>query len=584
MSKSINNSIELTQVVELNTLKVLELISNSTSEQLVQMIELHYRANHKGSLPNMAETVLTIDSIKSNYGDYSKLVEFIIKQVVISTVRVLPLTVLISQVAETMLGRKATNRFRIAAILISLVELAGVFSVYTDKTRDGYNERIISLKTIISSVGKEELLLKSWKLPTVLPSKATIKYSGHTKKIKADNDHFSPIIGKLNNTGYTLDARVWTMFKYKLAAYRFVDTSTQNSMIAQGDNLIGTTFYFNHRMGIDNGRIYPEGDLFTLHGGALNYAFKFINKEICTPRGLEVLRNRVAELEADLDTLSFKEQVEYYSLSLDLIDAEHGKPIGTILHIDAKLSGLQHQCIATRNKSEALYCGLLSELKDGYGHLKSKLSNADSLTRQMVKDAYNPYQYGAGSKATIAPVVEAGGRLDFTEWTVAYKSAFPNAFRLRSYLVSLAKDYKADTYTFTTPSGFNAVVTALGQVTDSITTVYGKLEYSRNEIDKDFMGVKLVAAFSHMQDASSVHHVVLGSTFDMHIVHDSFGSHPNHVDAVEELYIDSLRKHLSMPVLRDFVANIVGMELADANVSRLIDNTLEVRDIVAGLY
>ena len=261
-----------------------------------------------------------------------------------------------------------------------------------------FKERIVNLKYTITDATKTELAHKVRKLPTNIPTKSLDKVAGHRKKLSNNNSHMLDITDKLNQVGYTLDQRIWDKFKYELAAYRFDDMKTQDAMITEGDLLLNKVFYFNHRFGPDNGRIYCDGDLFTLQGGALNYAYKFADKRILSEEGMEVLQAKVDELHAK-DILPFKEVVEMYSLTLDLIDAKEGRPVGTILHQDAKLSGLQHQSIALRDYEAALYCGLLSNIEDGYTHIRNSLSNKDTLTRDMVKKAYNPYQYGAGGRA-----------------------------------------------------------------------------------------------------------------------------------------------------------------------------------------
>lgn len=578
--KTVNtNSINVAnEVAELICLKYNQLLDN-TDEYLICLLE-----SKEGKLDNRKEYELIVGSLKEDRIVYAKLVQYVAKHIVMSSVKQLPLGVLLNMTAEKLVGRAPANRMRIASAIVHLLGNSEAFTVYKIINKEGHEERIVMNNYTINEATKQELLTRQYHSTNNQIVEATAKSAGHHKKQTADNFHMLPILQKLNSVAYTIDSRVWDRFKYELAAYRFEDMATQTAMVAKGDSLIGETFYFGHRFGIDNGRIYVDGDLITLHGGALNYVFKFADKRLLTARGLEVLRAKVAELEADIDKLSFKERVEFYSLSLDLIDGEQGKPVGTILHIDAKLSGLQHQCIATRNKSEALYCGLLSELSDGYGHIRNILSNKDALTRDMVKKAYNPYQYGAGEVATVRRVLEAGGKLDFKEWETAYKKAFPNAYNLRSFLLNVAKNYNSDTFTYTTPSGFNAVITALGTEVHYVNTCYGKIKYERKEIDAKHMGVKLLAAFSHMQDASSLHYVVDNADFDMHVIHDSFGSHPNDTDRVEELYINSLQNHLVRPILRDFIANIVGKELAEVNVGRLMSNTLQPADIVGGLY
>lgn len=579
-TNTIINETELSLIADLAMTRYNELLTVNFDKLLAAVTHDHKE--------NLAETKLILETLTNNTGDFQKRVRLAVTKIMISTIKELPRTVLISQIAENMHGMASTSRFRVAAVIIKLLELSGLCSFYSKINSHGFNESITILTYKLTQITLDELAFKTRNLPKNTIPSATVKYAGHFKKETTGNDHMLSLLTKLNSVGYTLDSRVWNKFKYQLAAYRFDDMKTQEAMITEGDKLIGTTFYFNHRFGIDNGRIYCDGDLFTLQGGALNYAYKFADKRMLTAKGMKALHDKVDELMAE-ESLSFKEQVELYSLSMDLIDAQNGLPVGTIIHIDAKLSGLQHQSIATRDAKGAHYCGLLTDLSDGYSHLKSKLSNGSSLTRQMVKDAFNPYQYGAGKDSTIAPVLEAGAKLDYVEWEKAYQAAFPKAYELRAFLLSMCKSYKSDTYSYTTPSGFNAVITGLGTVETAITTVYGKLHYSRQEISQDFMGVKLVAAFSHMLDSSALHYIVGKAAFDMHVIHDSFGSHPNDVDRVHALYVEAMQEHLCSNVLENFISDIVASVGSDTgivrvNVNRLIANTLTPSMIVGGLY
>lgn len=571
---------ELSVVVTLLTSRAVELLSSYTVDELV----LKVAHDHK---ENLAETLSIVESMKNSPITFSNTLEYTAKRIIMSSIREIPRTVLISQIAELYAKHlKSNSRFRIAAIIVKLFELTNAFATITKINTHGFNEYVIVCKVKLSEVTLEQLRTSVWKLPKDVPS-VSKGIAGHIKKQSNPNIHMSDITDKLSSVAYTLDSRVWDKFKHKLAAYRFTELSTQSSFIIEGDKLVGTTFYFNHRYGPDNGRIYCDGDLFTLQGGALNYVYKFANKRVLTSEGMIALRSHVEALHSQ-EVLSFKEQVELYSLTLDLIDAEQGLPVGTILHKDAKLSGLQHQSIATRSIDLARYCGLIKDYSDGYNHIKYNLSNSDELSRDMVKKAFNPYQYGAGELATVTPVRELGGNINYKEWEEAYAKSLPEAYELRRFLLLLSSKYRSDTYSFTSPSGYQAVITGLGTVETPITTVYGKLHYSRKEIDAEFMGVKLVAVFSHMLDASVLHTVVRRAKYDMHVIHDSFGAHPNDINDVCTNYVHVLQEYLCMPILENFVTEVLASkadpELLKVNVSKFVSNTLRPSDIVGGLY
>lgn len=575
---------ELTSTNELLSLRLQQLV-NDTED----IIEVLYP---KGKAQNAKEYRLLFNEYKHNQATYAPLVKYFVSCIFNASFKELPLTTLISMGAETLLTHKPSTRLRISSMLIRLLEASGAFFITTKINHEGFSERVIKPKVQLTQQAIDYLSIRQRNLPkTESTEEMKVKYSGHRKKQHDNNDHMAYLTNKLNKVGYRISHRVWERFKVQLAQYRFTDKHTQLAMIHSGDSLLDKTIHFTHRFGSDNGRIHCDGDLFTLHGGALNYIYKFEDKRMLNADGLERLEDRIYELEAE-STLKFKEQVELYSLQCDLLDHLQGKPVGCILHQDAKLSGLQHQATALRCKDSALYCGMLNELEDGYEHIKNSLSNRAKLSRDMVKDAYNPYQYGAGAETTIKAVEEAGGSLDFKEWNEAYQTAFPSAFRLREFLLMLSKEYKSETYKFTSPSGFNCVITALGNEDTIIVTNYGKIEYSRQEVETKHMGVKLVAGFSHMLDASSLHDVVANANYDVHVIHDSFGSHPNDSAHVEASYIDSLRSHLASPILKTFVTEVVtnrtnstlAASLWEADVSSLMENTLTPSDIVKGLY
>lgn len=577
-----SNLSEIQIIKELAYAKYTEILGVST-DKLV-----HGLVNHEGHKGNELEYEIIIELLKHNTNHYYKVVMFTISKIILSAVKEIPRTVLVSQIASSLQGIEANRAFRTASVIVALLEIVDVATKYKKINKHGFPETITLCCYKLSNLTLEELKTKVYARPFSTPVVASTGVVGHFMKQSHKNEHMSHLLQKLNNVAYTLDSRVWDKFKYELAAYRFTDMKTQTAMVVQGDELAGTTFYFSHKYGADNGRIYCEGDLFTLHGGALNYAFKFANKRVLSARGLEVLRSHVKELHAK-STLSFKEKVEMYSLTLDLIDAEKGLPVGTILHKDGKISGIQNIAVATRDYTSASSTGLTAVWTDGRDIMCSILG----LTKAEVKAGLAPYLYGAGSKATLDPIVEEIHSSDtghmvpsFKAWEAAFAKAFPKAYELRQFFIAILKSRVAtDTIEFTSPSGYECVITALETKTTAIQTCLGKLEYTRKVVDKDAMGVKAIAAFAHMLDASTLHHVVDSVDFDLHVVHDSFGVHPNDVDAVCQYYAEGMQNHLCMPVLQTYVQSLMGDDgVVQYNVSRIISNTLTPSQIVGGLF
>ena len=575
-------------LTELNIIKELayakyEEILQVSSEKLI-----HGLVNHEGHKGNELEYEIIIETLKNNTNHYFKVVMFTISKIIMSSVKETPRTVLLSQIASSMQGVEAHRAFRTAAVVLTLLEIVDVATKYKKSNIHGFQETITVCCYKLSNPTLEELKTKVYARPFSTPVVASTGVVGHFMKQSKSNEHMSHVLQKLNDVAYTLDSRVWDKFKYELAAYRFTDMKTQTAMVAQGDELVNETFYFSHKFGADNGRIYCEGDLFTLHGGALNYVFKFADKRVLSARGLEVLREHVADLHAK-STLSFKEKVEMYSLTLDLIDAEKGLPVGTILHKDGKISGIQNIAVATRDYASASSTGLTADWTDGRDIMSSILG----LTKAEIKAGLAPYLYGAGQSATLDPIAEEiqdsnTGHVvpSFKAWEAAFAKAFPKAYELRQFFSAILKSRVAtDTIEFTSPSGYECVITALETKTTAIQTCLGKLEYTRKVVDKDAMGVKAIAAFAHMLDASVLHHVVVASEYDIHVVHDSFGAHPNDVDSVCQHYVEGMQNHLCMPVLQTYVQSLMGDNgVVQYNVSRIISNTLTPSQIVGGLY
>ena len=585
MNKNIKSNTELSTIKEAALEYFEEYMKVRTCEQLVDCLR-----DDKGYLANIPEATKAVELFMVHKDFTMHMAEKAIVEVMADTLVKQPtLGTLNSKVAEMFSRHDYTPviRFRLAAVLLRMLENSGLFNVVKELNKKSNLVKVARFAHNISEVGFLDLAKKLRKPPaTSFPVKASSKLVGSQLKYCVENPQMLDVTGKLNNIGYTSSAKVWNKYKETLAQRKFGHPdaeSTRQAFIEMGDSLLGKTFYFGHKFGPDNGRIYCDGDLMTLQSGALNFIYKFADKRMLTSRGLKALEQRVQELR-DVAEPKLKEEMELYSLELDLQDAKDGKPVGTILYIDAKLSGLQHQAIATRSKELAGYCGLLApELcADGYLHIKDKMANRADLTRDLVKSAYNPYQYGAGKAKTLEPVEKAKATLDFEEWEKAYSAAFPEAFALRTYLLEVATNFKAESHEFTSPSGFKCVLTAIGTETDTIATCYGKMEFARSEIDKDHMSVRVVAAFSHMLDASVLHTVVRAMECDISVIHDSFGTHPNHTYKVEEAYVTALLSHLEQPVLQNYVSSITGTK--NANVSRLMANTLKSEDIVGGLF
>jgi len=308
---------------------------------------------------------------------------------------------------------------------------------------------------------------------------------------------------------------------------------------------------------------------------------QFHDKRVCTPAGLQHLQDRHDEL-SNTEPRNKKEEAEFFIVKRDLELAKQGKPVGTILHYDAKLSGLQMQALAIRSKNAAKYCGLITNWSDGYKHLGEAMPGS-LLTRSQTKEGYNPYQYGAGEKATIKPIEAMGGKVDWKEWQEGYKTAFPSAYALRKFLSEVNKLMKGTSvFKYRTPNGFDAHITAIMTKSDTINTVLGKLEYNHKEIDADAMGVKIIAAFSHMLDATLLQRVVYNSNYDIDVVHDSFGCHPNDVDHMRQSYLNASREILTEPVLVNFVKDICPEAIN--YMGGIIANTLRPADIICGIY
>jgi len=599
-------------VIELSRLNV-----NIEVEKMVQM-GIQYFAPAKGKEVRAKKgNTLAMLRVLEIRNSIPKLVEMVVKLSAKSlVVKQLTLGSVSSQVAEWFRAsiEDPKLRFRVAEMLIFIMKKAKVIRIIEGTTRDGKNLNLVKLAYNLSREELAEIAYKTsksgrveapkdWSLTSKGGYSNTPMFAGHRLKVQANQpENIWKALNYLQSMEYKIDTDVSTKFS-KL----FMSTlptgeeqlAVQNHMKAVED----AKLHFAYTTGLDNGRVYCEGYLTGRQIGMRNLMLDFAEGYYLSQEGRKVAEERIEALQGSKEP---KELLELYKLEKALEAADRGEKIHFIIHFDAKASGLQMQSLALRSKSLGTYVGLLQHLEDIYRALGAILG----LSRDEVKNMYNPYQYGAGEKVVMKALHDKNPKAICTweAWEAAYAEVVPEAYALRCELVKWAKHFsKESVLKFTSPSGYNCVLTAVDSVGKSLTaaenngkkldctieTVLGRHDYVRSEVRPEFMGVKLVAAFSHMLDASALNKLVLkakAAGYQLDVIHDSFGTTLNDAPQMCQDMVEVYQEMLVTPILKNFVKDLEASAqhtkplYGGLRIDHLMANDLTPTDVVGALY
>ncbi len=502
--------------------------------------------------------------------------------------------------------------FRLGGVVFNLLKQAGLMTEYMRETENGRSERVMKLpkKWAIDKDMLDELLLhvspgakpfrpKDW----IVKADGTLQVGGYasTKMVMGSrlnaqivqSQRMYDILNHEQRTAYAVDWDVWNKFRDDFQDSFPADQSWVEITKLEAElNILGIDPAFFARAFGSNGRIYILGYRTHREAGIRNELFQFHTKKLWNKEDYHTVERQIDGLRG---STSAKEIIQLYVLERDLALQQAGTPTGTIIRRDAKMSGVQGTgAVAMRSKEDAYHCGMLETYKDGRLVISANplMTQYGITTKAQAKAGAMTWMYLSGGKAMITKIkedtgltIKADGKTFKGHWDESAKEVFPGQVRLMKELMGIIQYKKKETqFNWTLASGFKASIRAIGTVETVINTVMGKHSFSRQEIDKEFMGVRLGAAFGHGNDATLRHWMVLTAKrdgIDIDIVHDQFGVHL--VDSVDTdtAYVSGLRRMLDLPILENFMQDVAGN---GARANKVMINTLSRFDIVGGLF
>lgn len=389
----------------------------------------------------------------------------------------------------------------------------------------------------------------------------------------------------------------------------------------------GKTLYFPVSCD-DRLRIYDRSSYISYQGDKYQKAMlQFRDKEVCTESGLDMLRIAIVN-EIYSDKLEYSDALVWWDKNADsVVDMVIGNPIaqalyadylvavdggeiGSITHWDATNSGLQIYSLIGRDMKAASLCNVLDDggIADAYRALADALNQAtetEAFSRGRVKKAFMTFLYGAQEDMILHRLEDKkngiykgikeffpDGWSDELMWKTFTDSMIeiaPAAIKLMNLMY---KYNRADTsrYTWTLPDGGKVEVTNTKNVKvrgwrlnldgatheGSISTlVEGGDKYSRS----------LAPNIIHSIDAYIVREVVRRVTFDISVIHDSFGVHPNNALALAQIIREVYAYVLEKDMLTDILSQIdEGMTARALAKGLLFKGELSSEDILASRY
>lgn len=401
-----------------------------------------------------------------------------------------------------------------------------------------------------------------------------------------------------------------------------------NKFATDIQTLNGNPFRFAHALD-DRGRVYSRATYVALQGDSRQKAMlRFANKkEVADVTALNYLKVGFCN-EAYSDKITIEEAIQWFDSHTDaelsaianfraskigerdaypslrgiLFDyraAVDSKPVGTILPWDATNQGAQIYAIVSKDLRTALisnvaYAGSREDAYNDLGEILNRLTDSHAFNRDNVKFAFMTYLYGAGKSMILHGYTmfntgdaktreQAIGRFfnytltDDQKWDIFVKAMtelLPAAVAYMDVIYKFA-DEKKSKFRWTMPDGFMVETTTWEQ--EEVVAHYFKLgannERSSTPTGSIFAkretgvaGSKALAPnIVHSIDSYILREVVRRADFDIVAIHDSFGVHPNNVDAIRQLYRNVLMDVMDMNILEDI------LEQLNPNLAKVVE-------------
>lgn len=411
-------------------------------------------------------------------------------------------------------------------------------------------------------------------------------FSGDSIKFTASQSQATwDILNKISSFPYQINHRLYEEMKHY-----FRQSFPTHSEAKKFDEVvlanIGKELYFDAKLTTDNGRVNLVGYYLGAQVGLRNALIEIHDdyKQLLTGKDKAKLVEMIKELNGSKKP---KDIVLRASYLMALEDANNGKPVGVLVDYDGKLSGQQGMAVLTRSKHTAKYCGLIAGWEDGYLNVAKPLD----LSREACKEGFQGYQYGAGEKTTVKAIRDWDGSVvKFADWEKAFQGTFSGSYKLMKYIKDTTRladlGYRLD---YTTPGGFNAVLTAYETVTVEYDNMFGRNRAHHLKVVKaNEFGAKPVASTGHMMDSSILFSIIRQCDFHILPVHDNFRCAVWNTEKVLEAHINENRYLVSQPILEAYIGELYGDYFKyygmSPDVSGLLENTLLPEDIVGGLF
>lgn len=364
------------------------------------------------------------------------------------------------------------------------------------------------------------------------------------------------------------------------------------------------TFYFPVACD-DRGRMYETSAYIKYQGDKFQKSMlEFADKQHCTDEGLTYLAIAIVN-ELHSDKIEFNDAVAWFdshtmeelqamavgnpiaeTLVADYIDAEDGKPIGTITHWDATNSGLQFYALLGADRQTASLCNVFDTgvIADAYKALATALNKAtgtDSFNRSNVKNAFMVFLYGSMAKNILYKIEDkkngvTNGIAEFfpadwseemmwTSFTNAMEEIAPAAITLMNLIYSYNIEGQTK-FCWTMPDGYKVETTSTVSYSDADKQIRGWFLDTNGKTHEGHTSVILEEynKFSRSLAPNVIHSVdayfgrevirrLAALGIQVSFIHDSFGVHPNHAatlhQTVREVAADIVNSNLLVDIL-----------------------------------
>lgn len=344
-------------------------------------------------------------------------------------------------------------------------------------------------------------------------------------------------------------------------------------------HLWGKTFFFPHSFD-KRERVYSFGHQIKPQGTEYDKSvLEFANKEVLTKEGEKWLHIATANVFGK-DKLRLSERLQWVSDNMDKLEdltaeaaepllfakhvrairnAQAGKPIGIPVHMDATNSGAQvigafFACETTLRATNVIP-NKDNIRNDLYGHILNVLG-LKHVDREVLKKATVPAFYGS----TAEPRKFLGKDVD--AFWLALEKAVPAVYQYLTVLPNLW-DPRIEEYTYTVGDGYKMYIPVTGILhTDVECEVLGRTLATAKEVQGTKDRSKcFLAHMVHSYDAYILRNIVKkckAHGIDIMVIHDSFGTHPNHMGKVVQWYKEELSKLIKDNPLPRLLKEIFG--------------------------